>query len=61
MTARWGVDDPARLSGTDAEKRRVFALAYAQLSHRIRTFVSLPIEKLDRLSLKKNQEAIGKS
>jgi protein-tyrosine-phosphatase len=59
MTAHWGVDDPARLSGTDAEKRRVFALAYAQLSHRIRTFVSLPIDKLDRLSMQTNLDAIG--
>jgi protein-tyrosine-phosphatase len=61
MTAHWGVDDPAKHGGTDAEKRRVFALAYAQLSHRIRTFVSLPIDKLDRLFLKKNLEDIGKS
>ena len=61
MTAHWGVDDPAKYSGTDAEKRRVFALAYAQLSHRIRIFVSLPIDKLDRLSLKKNLEDIGQS
>jgi protein-tyrosine-phosphatase len=60
MTAHWGVDDPAKHSGTDAEKQRVFALTYAQLSHRIRTFVSLPIEKLDRLALKKNLEDIGK-
>ena len=61
MTAHWGVDDPAKHSGTDAVKRRVFALAYAQLSHRIRTFVSLPMDKLDRLSLKKNLDDIGKS
>lgn len=61
MTAHWGVDDPAKHGGTDAEKQRVFALAYAQLSHRIRTFASLPIDKLDRLSLKKNLEDIGKS
>jgi protein-tyrosine-phosphatase len=61
MTAHWGVDDPAKHSGTDVEKQRVFALAYAQLSHGIRTFVSLPIDKLDRLSLKKNLEDIGKA
>jgi len=61
MTAHWGVDDPAKHSGTSAEKQRVFALAYTQLSHRIRTFVSLPIDKLDRLALKRNLEAIGKS
>ena len=61
LTAHWGVEDPARHSGTDAEKQRAFALAYAQLSHRIRTFVSLPIDKLDRLSLKKTLEDIGKS
>jgi protein-tyrosine-phosphatase len=61
ITAHWGVDDPVKHSGTDVEKQRVFALAYAQLSHRIRTFVSLPIDKLDRLSLNKNLETIGKS
>ena len=61
MTAHWGVDDPAKHRGMDAEKQRAFALAYAQLSHRIRTFVSLPIDKLDRLSLNKNLEDIGKS
>jgi protein-tyrosine-phosphatase len=61
ITAHWGVDDPAKHGGTDAEKQRVFALAYAQLSHRIRTFVSLPIDKLDRLSLSKNLDDIGKS
>ena len=61
MTAHWGVDDPAKRGGTDAEKPRVFALAYAQLFHRIRTFVSLPIDKLDRLSLKKTLDDIGGS
>jgi protein-tyrosine-phosphatase len=61
MTAHWGVDDPAKHNGPDTEKQRAFALAYAQLSHRIRTFVSLPIDKLDRLSLKKNLEDIGRS
>lgn len=59
MTAHWGVDDPAKHSGTDAEKQRVFALTYAQLSHRIRTFVSLPVDKLDRLALKKRLDEIG--
>ena len=61
LTAHWGVDDPAKHNGTDAEKRKAFALAYAQLSHRIRTFASLPIDKLDRLSLKKNLDDIGRS
>jgi protein-tyrosine-phosphatase len=61
MTAHWGVDDPAKHCGTDAEKQRVFALAYTQLSHRIHTFISLPIEKLDRLALKRKLEDIGKS
>jgi arsenate reductase len=61
MTAHWGVDDPARQDGTDADKRRAFALGFAQLSHRIRTFVSLPIDRLDQRSLKKSLEAIGRS
>ncbi len=59
MTAHWGVPDPAAATGTEAEIRYAFADALRMLSNRINLFVSLPLAKLDRLSLQKQIEAIG--
>ena len=60
MTAHWGMDDPAAVEGSDEQKRRAFFKAYTELSHRLSIFVSLPMDKLDRLSLQKRLDAIGK-
>lgn len=60
MTAHWGIDDPAAVDGSDEVKRRAFFRAYSQLQHRLSIFVSLPIDKLDRLTLKKRLDEIGK-
>ena len=61
MTAHWGVPDPARAEGTEAEKRLAFADAYRMLNNRISIFVSLPLASLDRLSLQKRLDRIGKT
>jgi len=61
MTAHWGIDDPAAVVGTDEEQRRAFFMAYNQLSNRLMIFLSLPLEKLDRLSLKQKLDEIGAS
>src|SRR5579859_3371564 len=53
MTAHWGVEDPARLEGTDEKKNLFFARIFAQLHSRIRILTSLPIEKLERIALQK--------
>jgi arsenate reductase len=60
MTAHWGVEDPAAVEGPDDAKRRAFAAVFNQLSNRIRILASLPIDKLDRLSLKAKLDEIGK-
>ena len=60
MSAHWGVPDPAAVEGSDEVKRKAFFVAFNQLSNRIGLFASLPIDKLDRLSLQKSLEAIGK-
>ena len=60
MTAHWGIDDPAAVDGSDEVKRRAFFRAYSQLQHRLSIFVSLPIDKLDRLTHKKRLDEIGK-
>lgn len=59
MTAHWGVADPAAVTGSDEEKRSAFQRAFAELSARINLLLALPLEKLDRLVLKKKLEEIG--
>jgi len=61
MTAHWGVADPAAVEGSDEEKRRAFHEAFRALSTRINLFVSLPMQKLDRLALQKRLHEIGKA
>jgi arsenate reductase (thioredoxin) len=61
MTAHWGVPDPAEATGTEAEIRFAFADALRMLTNRINIFVSLPLDKLDRLSLQKRLDEIGKT
>jgi arsenate reductase (thioredoxin) len=60
VTAHWGVDDPARVEGADAEKRRAFMHAFTVLSTRINLFLNLPLDKLDRLILKSKLGEIGR-
>lgn len=60
ISAHWGIPDPAAVTGTDAEKRKAFFAAYNQLSNRLSIFVGLPLDNLDRLSLKKRLDEIGK-
>jgi protein-tyrosine-phosphatase len=60
MTAHWGIEDPAAVQGTDEEKRKAFFRAYNQLQNRLSIFVSLPLDKLDRLALKHKLDEIGR-
>jgi protein-tyrosine-phosphatase len=61
MTAHWGVPDPVAATGNEAEVRFAFADTLRMLTNRINIFVSLPLDKLDRLSLQKKLEEIGKT
>ena len=61
MTAHWGVPDPAAAEGTEAEIRYIFADTLRMLTNRINIFVSLPLDKLDQLSLQKRLDSIGKT
>ena len=60
MTAHWGIPDPAAAEGTEAMRRLAFADAYRHLNNRISIFTSLPIQSLDRLSLQKRLDEIGR-
>jgi arsenate reductase (thioredoxin) len=61
MTAHWGMQDPAAIEGSDAQKRRAFLQAYSALESRIKNFASLPIRTLDRIRLQQHIDAIGKT
>jgi len=60
MTAHWGVEDPAAVEGSKAQKMLAFRDAFRALEHRIRIFVSLPIASLDRLRLQHKLDEIGR-
>ena len=60
MTAHWGLPDPAKAEGTEAEKAFAFADCFRMLNQRIGIFVSLPLDRLSKLSLKRELDEIGR-
>jgi len=61
MTAHWGVPDPAVIEDEGAERGLKLADIYRMLDRRIGVFTSLRLEALDKLSLKKHLDDIGKT
>ncbi len=61
ITGHWGLPDPVKATGTDAEKALVFAQTYGTLRRRIAAFVALPFESLSRLALQAQVDSIGAS
>ncbi|MEW2913529.1 helix-turn-helix domain-containing protein [Leisingera sp. JC11] len=60
MSAHWGLADPVKAEGTDAERRLAFQQAYGLLRNRIKVFADLPFETLDRMSLQHQVDDIGR-
>lgn len=60
MTAHWGIEDPAAAEGDDEAKRKAISTAYRLLTHRIGIFLSLPLARLDKLTLQSKLDGIGK-
>jgi protein-tyrosine-phosphatase len=59
MTAHWGIEDPAAVTGSDEEKRKAFSAAFILLQRRISLFTSLPLAKLDAMDIKREVDQIG--
>ncbi len=59
ITAHWGIPDPASVEGSDSDRMAAFKDAFRRLDARIKLFVALPIDKLDRLMLKREADRIG--
>ncbi len=60
ITAHWGVEDPASFVGSPEKTYQVFRKIYGFIDNRIKIFVSLPMASLDRMSLQKRLDEIGK-
>jgi arsenate reductase len=61
MTAHWGIPDPAAVEGSDADIIAAFRETFLLLQRRIELFANLPVRSLDRMSLKKRLDEIGRT
>lgn len=61
MTAHWGIEDPAAVEGSDIENQKAFNVAYRYLKNRISLFTAIPINRLDKMTLKDKLREIGQS
>jgi arsenate reductase len=61
MTAHWGVPDPAAVEGDEEAVSNAFKDAFIVLNRRIALFLSLPLEKLNKLSLQKELTQIAQT
>lgn len=59
ITAHWGFTDPAAVEGDEDHKRQAFNRALMEISNRLRIFLSLPLEKIDRMSLQHELRKLG--
>ena len=61
LRSHWGVDDPAHVTGTDAQINAAFEKAYRTLRKRIEALLALPLADLrhDRARLKAALDRIG--
>lgn len=61
ISAHWGQPDPVKAEGTHAERLLAFQRAYGALFNRISLFTALPIASLNRLSLQRRVDEIGRA
>ncbi|MBC3871718.1 arsenate reductase ArsC [Undibacterium oligocarboniphilum] len=59
MTAHWGFQDPAELKGSEVEIRQTFARICREIKTRLDIFLSLPLNKLEKLALQRELDKIG--
>jgi arsenate reductase len=59
MTAHWGIEDPAAVTGPDFRQEAAFDDALKYLRNRIAAFMSLPLASIDRMSLTSKLQGIG--
>lgn len=61
VTGSWPMPDPARFSGSSAERAVLFNELYSGIRRRLEIFCSLPFATLDRMAVKARLDEIGDS
>jgi arsenate reductase len=59
MTAHWGIEDPAAVTGPEFRQQAAFEDALRFLRNRIAAFMSLPLATIDRMALISKLRGIG--
>jgi arsenate reductase len=59
ITAHWGFEDPAAITGSDEQKRREFQKIFRYMTNRVNLFINLPLAGLDKFAIKREVDAIG--
>jgi arsenate reductase len=60
VTAHWAMPDPAAAESSDVDQAHAFRETFRGLENRLKLFVALPIASLDRMSLARQVESIGR-
>ena len=59
ITAHWGIEDPATVSGTDLQQQAAFEAALRYTRNRIEALINLPLATIDRMTLITKLQGIG--
>jgi arsenate reductase len=59
ISGHWGIEDPAAVEGTDAQKLAAFAHAFTLMNRRISLLINLPDAKLQAQAIKQELNQIG--
>ena len=59
VTAAWPLPDPAKFSGTPAERTTLLNELYGMIRRRIEIFTNLPFASLDKMAVKARLDEIG--
>jgi arsenate reductase len=60
ITDHWGMPDPAAVETSEVEQCQAFRDTFRALENRLKIFIALPVASLDRLSLARQVDAIGR-
>jgi arsenate reductase len=61
VSAHWGVEDPAAVTGDEATVAAAFRRACDVLAHRVRALLALPVAGLEPPALRQELDRIGRS
>ncbi len=59
ISAHWGLPDPVKATGNEAERLLAFQQAFGTLRNRIKGFAALPFDSLDKLALQAAVDRLG--